>query len=109
MEGAGKGPIRQAVRRPRIHLAKALRRPLRGRHTPRHWHKVQHEEQTHAAEGQDNAAQTLCHRMHQRHAEEHRVACPPASPLHQQLHHEPRVRAWCLLFLRQQASRSFWF
>ena len=109
VEGVGQGPIWQAVRRPRIHLAKALRRPLRRRHTPRHRHQVQHEEQTHAALGQDNAAQTLCHRVHQRHTEEHRVACPLASPLHQQLHHEPRVRAWCLLFLRQQVSCSFWF
>ena len=47
MEGSGKRPVWQAVRRPRIHLAKALRR----RHTPRHWHKVQHEKQAYAAVG----------------------------------------------------------
>ena len=105
VECAGEGPVRQAVRGPRIYLAKALRR----RHTPRHRHKVKHEEQAHAAVGQDNAAQTPCHRVRQRHAEEHRDARPLASPLHRQLHHEPCVRTRCLLLLRQQASRPFRF
>ena len=70
MESFYKSALWQGLCGQGIHQTRTLREPVQPRHPPGSWPQVEHEEQAHALVGQDDAAQTLHYRMHQRIAQE---------------------------------------
>jgi len=59
-----------------LHQARILRESLQPSHPPRSWAQIKHEKQAYALVGQDDAAQAIYNRMHQRTAQEQSQPCP---------------------------------
>ena len=103
MERLHQAALREGVRRQGIYQEGVLRIPLREGHTPRARAQGQHEEQAHAHVGQNHAQEKVCHRMHQRTAQEQGQHRAFKASLRAQLHNEHLFGTHCILFLRQQA------
>ena len=91
-------------RRQKLHISEAVWLSLWGWHTVGDWIACEHEKQVDTVLWQDDVAQEIHHRNHQRYAEEYGTDCTFAPQVCKQLYHEPYFGIGSILLLRQQAK-----
>ena len=92
--------LREGVLRQGIYQEGTLRDTLRPRNTPRARTQSQYEEQAHAHVGQNHAQEKVCHRMHQRAAQEQGEHRALKTPLCTQFYNEHLFGTHRILLLR---------